>query len=124
MIVVKNEDITFFDVDSTLVLPFSSPHGKLIKILDPVTGRDVVQRIHEPMVRLLKEADKRGSWVVVWSRGGWEWARNVVEALNLQKEVDQVVSKPLTYFDDKDIREWLPHRVYIEPGTDYKNIIK
>jgi hypothetical protein len=124
MIVTKREDIVFFDVDLTLVLPATSKHGKLIKVLDPVTKGFVLQRTHNNMIRLLKEARSRGSYVVVWSRGGWEWARNVVMALCLESYVDQIMCKPLVYFDDKKVDEWLPYQVYIDPKDDYKTIIK
>jgi hypothetical protein len=124
MIVTKNEDTTYFDVDGTLVLPSDAKHGQLIKVLDPVTGRHVLQRIHAPMVRLLKEADRRGSHVVVWSRGGWEWARNVVIALGLESYVDEVKCKPLVYFDDVSVDKWLPYRVFLDPSVNYKKDIK
>ena len=78
--------------------------------------------VHEPMVRLLKEESHRGSHIVVWSRGGYEWATNVLKALCIEDYVDQVMSKPSAYFDDKDISEWLKYRVYLKPDTIYKNV--
>jgi hypothetical protein len=56
----------------------------------------------------------------VWSRGGYEWAANAVRALDLVKYVDEVVTKPMVYFDDKHVTEWLPYRVYLQPEMIYK----
>jgi len=122
MRVNKNEHTVFFDVDDTLIVHHTlETAGRLVSILDPVNGGYLQFREHTSMVRLLKEESQRKSHIVVWSRGGWEWARNVVLALGLDHMVHQVMTKPTVYFDDKDISEWLRYRVYFEPGTDYKN---
>ena len=123
MIITKNEDIAPFDIDSTLVLPYNQEHGAIVKILDPVTGGYIVQRRHDAMIRLVKEARQRGSYVLVWSRGGWEWAQNVIKALELEPYVHQIMSKPRASYDDTPVENWLKDRVYIEPGIEYKNTI-
>jgi predicted phosphatase len=124
--VVKNENIVFIDVDDTLILHTNEFDMKesshLICVKDPLKGPDIVVEVHGPMVRLLKEEFQRGSFVVVWSRGGYQWASNVVNALKLNKFVHQVMSKPVVYFDDKDIGEWLKYRVYLKPEQTYKNV--
>ena len=123
MKVIKNEDVVYFDVDQTLILYEGTPGAEnepVALVLDPLRNRRIEFKEHSAMVRLLKEANQRGSFVVVWSRGGWEWATNVVEALQLTPYVNQVMTKPLVYFDDKDVKEWLIYRVYLEPGTRYK----
>lgn len=126
MIINKSEDTVFFDVDRTLVLPPDDPaaaNNMKVEVWDPITNKFIKMAVHEPMVRLLREADRRGSHIKVWSRGGWEWASNVVKALNLVECVDEVLTKPLVYFDDLDIKEWLPYRVYLEPNCNYKKDI-
>lgn len=122
MRVIEKEPTSFFDVDETLVLAVSANcQDETIDIVDPLDSNKIItMRVHKPMIRLLKEEKHRGSFIVVWSRGGYEWAKNVVQALNLEDCVDIVMSKPLAYFDDKPIAEWLTYRVYLEPSTIYK----
>lgn len=122
MKITKSENIKPFDVDDTLVLPAApgNVEAKHIDIIDPVTHKILKMRIHEPMVRLLEEEYHRGSYVIVWSRGGYEWATTVVRALGLEDKVHQVMSKPMTYFDDKEVSEWLTDRVYLSPDVHYK----
>jgi hypothetical protein len=122
MRVNKNERTVFFDVDDTLIVHHTlDKAGRLVNVLDPLSGEYLSFREHTSMVRLLREESHRKSHIVVWSRGGWEWARNVVLTLGIEYMVHEVMTKPMVYFDDKDITEWLPYRVYFEPGTDYKN---
>jgi len=122
MKVVKNENIRPFDVDSTLIYPNSPENENLppVLIFDPVERRYITLRYNINMVRLLKEEHQRGSYVIVWSRGGWEWARNAVIALELQEYVDRVMSKPLAYFDDQPVETWMKDRIYLEPNMAYK----
>lgn len=120
MNIIESENTVFFDVDGTLVLAHGEGPGRDISILDPVTHNYITLTAHEPNIRLLEEEHHRGSFVVVWSRGGYEWATNVIKALNLQDRVHIVMSKPLVYFDDVQIDKWLPYRVYLEPSTIYK----
>lgn len=147
MIVLKQENLVMFDVDSTLVMhekPTSiympvPPPGttqyvlndnlnidKFIEVEDPldISVKILVKR-NEPMIRLLQEEHHRGSFVVVWSRGGYEWALNVIKALEFDKWDNlMIMSKPSAYFDDKPVEEWLPYRVYIGPNEVYKNYKK
>lgn len=119
---IRSEYIVPVDVDSTLVLPNESEYRELlaVNVKDPVTNEIIVMRVHEPNVRLLKEERHRGAVIIVWSRGGYEWAENVVKALELEDHIDFVMSKPLTYIDDLDIKEWLNHRVWLNPHSNYK----
>lgn len=127
MTVIKNENIAPFDVDGTLIQnpelddPKSS---RYVIIEDPIYGLELKFRVNEPMVRLLLEAKHRGNHVVVWSKGGYQWAELVVRSLELEDWVDQVMTKPLAYFDDLEVQEWLPHRVFIPANTPYKVIHK
>lgn len=124
MQVLRNENVVFVDVDDTLVMHDLSINTHrpvdIVEIQDPIRARVIELRINKPMVRLLKEEKSRGSCIIVWSRGGYQWATNVVKALNLVEHVDQVMTKPLTYFDDKPVEEWLRYRVYLTPDTKYK----
>lgn len=119
----KNENNDFYDCDGTLILHLSAEQLKnhpKIDILDPVTKKYITVGVNQPMVRLLRESHQRGFCVKVWSRGGWEWASNVLKALELVPYVDEVLSKPMAYFDDMPIETWLPYRVFLPPNTVYK----
>lgn len=123
MLVIKNEDISPFDVDNTLILDQNTnvdADNLRVDIWDPITKKFINTYVHEPMVRLLKEQKRRNGFVVVWSRGGFEWATNVVKALHLTEYVDIVMSKPRVYFDDLPVKKWLKDRVYLEPKSKYK----
>jgi len=119
----KNEHVAPFDVDGTLILPLTAEnamHGRKVQVWDSISKKYISMVAHEPNIRLLIEEKHRGSLVIVWSRGGYEWAANVIRALDLVSHVDDVYSKPLAYFDDLDISEWLKYRVYLSPETRYK----
>lgn len=125
MLVINNENIEPFDCDDTLVMhvePDQIPPGESVRVYDAVTKKFITMRINRPMVRLLREAKARGFFVLVWSRGGKRWAADIVKALDLVDFVDIVMTKPLHYFDDKDVAKWLTERVYIEPNVVYKHL--
>lgn len=127
MQVIKNENIKPFDVDDTLVMHLSytqlcALNVHTLHVQDPIRDRMIMVGVNEPMVRLLEEELHRGAQVIVWSRGGYEWAVNVLKALELDKEDIIVMSKPLVYFDDKDVSDWLKDRVYIKYDSTYKNL--
>lgn len=123
MNVVKNESTIFIDVDSTLIFsrdPARPLNGRTVQVYDAVAETYITMIEHTPMVRLLKEEHHRGAHIVVWSKGGYEWATNVLKALDLTNFVHQVMTKPKTYFDDLPIEEWLKDRVYFPPNKLYK----
>lgn len=121
MLVIKNENTVFFDVDNTLILCASEYicHKK-IWVYDPITNSKIEVAVHGSMIRLLREEHHRGSHVIVWSRGGYEWASNVIRALDLENYVHLVMTKPMAYFDDIPIETWLTNRVYFEPNLHKK----
>ncbi len=124
MRVHKNENIRPFDCDDTLILENTEENsdipGRRVDVWDPVKKRFLRFIAHEPMIRLLEEEKHRGAHIVVWSRGGWEWASCVVKALDLTKLVDDVMTKPIVYFDDTPVKKWLKDRVYLSPYKAYK----
>jgi len=110
-----------FDVDNTLVFPLSANMpGPKVEIYDAITQNFLTMTANESMIRLMQEEKHRGGHIIVWSRGGQEWASNVVEALHLTRVVDTVMEKPLVYYDDLDVSEWMKDRVYIPPTVGYK----
>lgn len=117
MIVTKNERVIPCDIDDTLIMHDGAPD---VQVYDALENRMLSFRKNEAMIRLLKEEKARGAHIIVWSRGGYRWAASVVEALGLEKYVDQIYTKPLVYFDDKDASEWMKDRVYLGPDVKYK----
>ncbi len=120
MEVIKNEHVVFFDIDGTLILPYEEGNAPTVDVFDAITKKFIRMRVHQPNVRLLIEEHHRGSYVIVWSRGGSEWAANVIKALHLEKRVHKVLTKPLVYFDDIAVEKWLPYRVFLDPDIKYK----
>lgn len=122
MIIIKNEHLVPFDCDGTLIVENTedNDHLEFVSVKDPVTGGYIGMRAHGPNIRLLKEEHHRGSHIIVWSRGGYEWASNVIRALKLESYVNEVYTKPHVYFDDLDIKEWLTQRVYLPTNSRYK----
>lgn len=119
----KNENIECFDVDGTLVIhqdPNTIPEHEQVIVYDVVTNGSIILRRNEPMIRLLMEAKVRGFHVRVWSKSGYRWAADVIEALELEGYVDEVESKFSHYFDDLPIQDWAGERVFIDPDTIYK----
>lgn len=114
---------TFVDIDGTLIIHLDPKYHDLsfsVKVEDPLGISPIYVEAHHTMIRLLKEEHQRGACIKVWSRGGWEWAQNVIIALKLENYVDEVMDKPMVYFDDVPIEQWLTNRVYLPPGTPYK----
>lgn len=121
MIVNKNENIRPFDIDGCLVFVSKDlSNAEIVEVVDPVNAGTITMHINKNMVRLLLEEHQRGGYILVWSRGGWEWARNVVLALGLDDYVHEVMSKPLVYFDDTPVTKWMKDRVFIGPDERYK----
>lgn len=129
MKIIDKENLRMWDIDDTLVM--HNPYGPstaekfrafgAIAVVDPLNvNNKIIVYKNEPMIRLMQEEYARGSTNIVWSRGGYEWAKNVIEALGLTELVHTVMSKPLVYMDDKPVEEWMKDRVYIGPTTPYK----
>lgn len=119
MNVIDNDNIRPFDIDGTLIVNKTESKSHAW-VYDALTKKEIKFGINEAMVRLLREEHHRGNCVIVWSRSGYEWAHNVVIALDLTKCVHTVMSKPLVYFDDVPVKKWLKDRVFIGPNIDYK----
>jgi predicted phosphatase len=120
MIIIKSENIKPFDVDGTLICDPKDSQMRAF-IPDPIEpGRTIHVGINQSMVRLLKEEKSRGAYIILWSRGGYQWAATVARFLELDRHIDLVISKPLAYFDDVPAEEWLQNRVFIKPDVKYK----
>jgi hypothetical protein len=112
MTTIQNDRIAYFDVDETLVsiLPPGVDGGTY------VYGPGIEARVRPSRrhVAAILEHKARGHAVIVWSQGGYAWARAVVEALNLEPYVDAILCKPNWYYDDLKADEFMGARIYWE----------
>ncbi len=112
MLITKNEQICYFDVDQTLVNWVS---GSTVGALPAMYYGE---RVHltpiDQHIRFLKSMKARGAYIIVHSGNGWAWAEQVVKLLRLEYHVDEVKTKPYKIIDDSDYINWMPTRIFIE----------
>lgn len=120
-LVVEKESTIFIDCDDTLVMWGIKPKKgeKLIQITNPNTGEQNYLAPHLGHIKVLKDRKARGSFIVVWSAGGYKWAKAVVNALELKSHVDIVMTKPHMYIDDKKAEEFMGEHLYIPFNSGY-----
>lgn len=120
MKVISQESTVFIDCDDTLVLWGKIPKGrKAVKVISPHDGKEEILGIHAGHIKILKDRKARGSYIVVWSAGGFAWANAVVKALGLEQYVDLVMTKPHAYIDDKKAEEFMGEHIYLPPDSKY-----
>lgn len=114
-----NKQTIFFDCDDTLVMwpPYQGPDAELLHIADPYNPNKPPIGVypHKRHISYLKKSQQfNKATIVVWSAGGEPWARNVVEALGLEKYVTHILSKPDIYVDDLKANEFMGLRYYLD----------
>lgn len=121
MKVLKTDKVLFCDVDDTIIFwePLqNSPYTVKIEMF----GKTSKYYFAPHVLRHLQEHGRRGHGLVVWSKGGYEWAHAVTKALKLEEffEKDKLVvlSKPEWLLDDKHPKLWLPNHVNPNPHLD------
>jgi FMN phosphatase YigB (HAD superfamily) len=123
MIVLPEKPTVFCDVDETLVIWNESHVPKdQLEYFHLLKGEKFwIHMIHR---KLLKEFKARGHNVVVWSAGGSDWAKLIVEKIHLTNVVDLVVSKPDWFIDDLSGKDILlnSQRIYFDMGHVPKKI--
>jgi len=113
MKVTENDNIITVDVDDTLVI-WNIPAGREGEcVLFNNFGYAEWLLPHQAHIRLLKQFKVRGHYIIVWSQGGYQWAKAVVEALGLTEWVDEVKTKPKWYIDDLPSNSWM-RRTYLD----------
>lgn len=114
MFIAKSNLTTFFDVDDTLIY-WTEPSLKegSKEVIFEFNGFTIKKYVIIPHVEELKLQKESGSYIVVWSASGYQWAEAIVKALELEEYVDLIISKPTRYYDDKEASKWLPNRRYL-----------
>lgn len=115
MKVIKENNITSFDVDNTLIMWHSNVNEKVPGSIEFLYGGEKVYLTpHKNHIRFLKQCSIRGDFIEVWSKNGYQWAETVVKKLNLEKYVDLARSKPSRHVDDKtEIEAIAGARIYM-----------
>lgn len=123
MKIITNEQLVMVDCDDTLVMwQDCNPEFKPVDIIDPYDGKTVTLKIHAGHLKVLKDRKKRGSFIVVWSAGGYRWAEAVVKALKIEDYVDLIASKPFMYIDDREAADILGEHLYLGHNNKYGTI--
>ncbi len=113
MKVVEENKIWQFDVDDTLITwDISAYPLRNIFTMKGPKGHDVDLIQNEKNINLLEKLSKVGWYIRVHSGSGWQWAKAVIEALELTEFVDEVTSKPLGNTDDRPPGDGLAYNVY------------
>lgn len=102
---IDNPRVICFDVDGTLILwdQVSCNEGYTVDI----DGRIFI--VNSKVVSALKNHAFQKHFIIVWSAAGAEWAQKVVSALELHREVNVIISKPMLAYDDLHMDEWMRH---------------
>ncbi len=123
MKIIANESTVFIDVDDTLVMWGVGAKAfdlrPIVKINSPYDGSTNVLYPNLGNIKILKDRKARGSFIVVWSAGGYAWAEAVIKALQLEQYVDLIMTKPHAYVDDKEAKDIMGERIYIPYGSNY-----
>lgn len=104
--VVSNPNIVCFDVDETLVNWTWEPGKDTIVIKTSWNTEIEVSPNHTTISKLISHS-LIGHYVIVWSQGGNEWARAVVDGLGLTRYVNVIATKPKWYYDDIPADHWM-----------------
>jgi hypothetical protein len=108
MILIDNPNVIFFDVDDCIVLwnPPPDPDGKL-KYFDIETPHGIqVLPVNQSTIDDLIQHHMQSHYVVVWSQGGHEWAKQVCDSLGITKKVNMIMNKPKWIVDDLPTTAW------------------
>ena len=115
MKIIENDNCIFFDCDDTLVMwdnKYKNEDNSNCLKFD-CYGLTFLLVPHLEHIQYLKDCKlKNYNSIIVWSAGGWEWAKEVVRVLELEGYVDAVMSKPSQYVDDLLANDFMGIRVY------------
>ena len=112
MFIGKPGRTAYFDVDDTLLEWVSCNEHDVNAVEVNNNGHIFYKKAIIANINGLREHSHAGHVVIVWSKGGVEWATNVIKALNLEAYVDVILTKPDWYYDDMPAEHWLPERQF------------
>ena len=111
MIVIRNDNVVFCDIDSTLIAwhkeEVDPNNTRLVDI--EVDGNTYPHWVLNENVDQLYKHHARGQPIILWSQGGYEWGEAVAKALGLENIVSVVVGKPKFVIDDLPASAWMPN---------------
>jgi hypothetical protein len=113
MKIIEGDNCYYYDCDDTLVMWDNIYKTEANTVLFNCHGFKENLVPHQEHISHLKKAktfDK--ATIIVWSAGGWEWAKEVVEKLGIEEYVDAVMTKPNFYIDDLACKEFMGTRIY------------
>lgn len=114
MKVIRNNNITTFDIDSTLLIYDKIRTKDKGKIAFDYGDETLYLRAHNFHSTFLKHCHNRGDYVIIWSKNGVMWCEQVVKKLKLTKYVDLIMGKPTRHVDDKsDLSSIVGDAIYI-----------
>lgn len=113
------EQVVCFDVDDTLVMWGFTPSESSVTFNNYGFPQNLEP--HKVHIEALKAHKAKGDFVIVWSAGGYAWAQEVVDTLQLNDYVDLVIAKPRWYYDDLPSSEWLGLPQYHTYDMDKKD---
>jgi FMN phosphatase YigB (HAD superfamily) len=96
---IKGSKFVYFDVDDTLV-DWNRRDTETSLAFTDLDGCTWCLEPKWEIIRALKRHKLAGDTVIVWSQGGWDWAKEVVDVLQIEESVDAVITKPHIYYDD------------------------
>lgn len=106
MVTISGNKFIYFDVDDTLINWDKRDTESSLVFSDESGGFWSIEPKWD-IIRKLKKHKQDGDTIVVWSQGGWFWAREVVTTLQIESFVDVILTKPTTYYDDIHCTEFM-----------------
>jgi hypothetical protein len=110
---LEYERVAYFDVDETIVLwkpreeALSPDYVELERNGVTAYGKLNVKIAHKMLMHKFW-----GDGVVVWSNSGGKFAQYICKQFNLDKFVDQYLSKPFCYYDDLKCEQFMDKHRY------------
>ena len=112
MIEITGNKFVYFDVDDTLV-DWNRRDTPNSVMFEDLSGTFWSLEPKWDVIRKLKEHKRNGDTVIVWSQGGWDWAKEVVKTLRLESYVDAVITKPHVFYDDLPATRFMEHWIKV-----------
>ena len=130
MFVLDSDMTVWADVDDTLIgwgKPPEGYKGPLLPITVKYGDSPEMTETHwviQENIEALQAHDARNHRIVLWSQGGWEWAKVVAEALTKEFgiRIAMVCSKPTWIYDDLPVQVWMPKRLWGKKKPDVQEV--